>query len=320
MFDDNPYAYHPSEQLADEDSSKWTPQERLGGRLLVGAGAALVTICLTAIGMYFELTQVNEPDGVTPTDMVDTVAILPEIVVLLAFLGLARETNSIGLWRSSIVFFAIGWIVSAGFVLAELTLPDQWQVLALTAGVSIVCLIVLVARRPRWYRPAPLPPKPDVSDRPSSASKKKGTGGIGCMTIFGIYMLIKIGVRLIRNAARIDLAALLAWGLILAIGLLYAVPAVCFGISKIRLRDKLGVTAVLSGILDFIGAALAAAVFVWLGVLLSQQGETDEMWDPVVTIAFGFHSIIYDLVVVALFLSVRNLISPSWNSDDLAPT
>jgi hypothetical protein len=321
--------------------AKWAPSADLRRWLLIGVWAVALNVCLSAASLAIDLLRDKEAQGFTVTDGLDWAAVLALIPVLLAFLALGRETPSLGLWRSSIGVFGATWLsqaMSAG-AFADSESADLWEVLTTVAVVvGVVCLFVLVSRKPSSFlQPAPgespaqepaveepaaegtavkepEPNEPGANRSEKAPSKKRGWG---CVT----GVLAFTAARFLRKAfRRIDFD----WGLVGSIAPIVILCCVLccllaflvwFGISKIRLRHKLGSMAAVSGWADLVSAALSLAFYLLVAFAIFQAAvhqEDPDLYQRTLRIP-GTIVDVFDLLWTALlgglFLSVRGRVA-----------
>jgi hypothetical protein len=205
--------------------------------------------------------------------------LVPQILALLAFLTLAREAGSISLWRSSIGVFGSTWLMAVYAI--DFAGPQGgglWEALITVAvGVGLVFLLVLVSRRPSAFpqpapeasptpQPAVDPPKQDEASADPAEKPRPGKSAWGWAAIIFAFVAARILRKVVRRTA-------FDWGqvghiacIVLVCCLLCALVAfvVWFGISKIRLRHKLGSMAAVSGGADLVSAALNLAFYLLL--------------------------------------------------------
>ena len=242
------------------------PSAELRRWLLIGACAVVVEACLSAAILSIELSRHEESERYTITDALDLATILPAILVLLTFLALAREAASVGLWRSSIGVFGSTWLMVGLVYTGTGVVPGKWEILlTLAVGIGMVCMFVIIASRPSGFlQPASAesPPKlseaepsepnaPNAKQRESERPRSEG-GGWGWLGTLGTLVFARLLITLVRHL-HFDWYVSLSMiaGAVLAGSLL--VFLIWFAICKIRLRDKLGVMAAVSGCADLLG-------------------------------------------------------------------
>ena len=167
----------------------------------------------------------------------DLLCLFPGFLILLAFLALAREAGSLGLWRSGIGVFGSMWLLGAVAYSDPVVGPAGLDaVLAVAVGIGVVCLFAIVARNPSGFM-QPATAKTLAKESESEKPKSKGSGW-GWLSALGAAILIRLVVKGLR---RIDVG----WfDLLCVVGVLilvccFVVFSIWFGISKIRLRGKL---------------------------------------------------------------------------------
>ena len=313
------------------EATPWAPSANLRRWLLIGAWALAVSMCLSAASLSIDLSRTKEPQGFTITEILLWADVLPQILALLAVLALAREVASIGLWRSGIGVWGSGWLFIAmgatGFTGGEDV--NLWDVLIMVAvGVGLVCLFVLVARKPVSFLP-PVPVEPNLqepaapeptSDQPSADQTEKPPSRWSPWP--WLYGLAVVGAaRALRNLFR---HIRVNWGVVGAFALVVLLCCLfCsfltfwawFGISKIRLRRKLGSMAAVSGWADLVSTGLWAASHVFTTFAIIQATLHDQeldLYDP----RFRIHTPVVDGcdlarmgLFAALFLSIRGRVA-----------
>ena len=311
----------------DTQTTPWAPSANLRWWLLIGFWAVAVDVCLSAASVSIDLARTKEPQGFTITDGLDWAVILPHIVVLLAFLALAREALSISLWRSSIGVFGSMWLLAVWSVMpsSEAEGFGPWEALAtVTLVIGIICIFVLISRRPAAFRqpaagespsqeraakePESNEPTANQPEKPRSEKSKWG-----CLSIVLAFVAARLLHKLFRHTGlgRGQVEAIAT--IVIPCCVLLAPPVflVWFGISKIRLRHKLGSMAAVSGWADLVSATLGLAAFVFIAVATVQAALREQeldWYEPTLRIPTTVESV-YDLVwkalFAALFLSVR---------------
>ena len=137
--------------MMDDSQSEWLPSDGLRRWMLIGILAVFAAVCLNALAVAIELARAEEADGFSLTDILDFSVIVPDILILVGFLLVARETNRLNLWRSSIAYFGISWLFAPMILLSD----GEWQGWEIIVGLAviggIVGLLVIVAQRPRAF-------------------------------------------------------------------------------------------------------------------------------------------------------------------------
>ena len=323
------------EGLSKREPQRWVPSPELRRWLLIGACAVVVEACLSAASLSIELSRHEESEGYTISDALDLATILPGILVLLTFLALAREAASVGLWRSSIGVFGSAWLMVGLVYTGTEVVSGKWEILlTLAVGIGMVCLFVIIANRPSGFlQPASAesPPKPSEAEpsepnapnakqRESERPRSEG-GGWGWLGTLGTLVFARLLITLVRHLHfdwYVSLSMIV--GAVSAGSLL--VFLIWFAICKIRLRDKLGVMAAVSGWADLLGAALGLGLAVYwfwvcIQVVVNAQ-EFPDFYEPKIlmpAMAVSGFWIVCDLLVAALFLSVRARFKPDWPAE-----
>ena len=327
------------EALVSGESQGWVASRNLRLWLLIGALAVLVAICFSGASCWIDFSRHQEPEGLTITDALDWLCVLPQFVILLAFLALARETLSLGLWRSSIGVYGSTWLMTV-LVYSEPTAGPGggYAVLAVAVVLGAICMFAIIARNPASFlqptatespAPQPRPDPPDAGQpdtKPAESEKPKSkASGWGCLSTLGAVAIARVVVKGLRRA-HVDWFDFLCFAAYFAFLGCFAVFSIWFGICQIRLRRKLGIMAVVSGWADILNVAVYAAYFVYVGwftISAVMNEQEPDFFDPRMRIAdaaTSLYAIACDVLTGALFLSVRSRSKPDWAEVFDAPT
>jgi hypothetical protein len=280
-------------------SEPWWPSPALAGVLRVGTWAVVLTATTSGAGAVAHLSQGPQP-GFTLAHGLAWAALLPGLVVVAAYISLAREVGSPALGRSALCVFGAGLLLEL-YELATLRLFTPWGQFALWAvfALGLIALpIIPFASDGEDEKPAaePLPPAEAAPSEISEGAAETGAGAkragaagvlgmlglviVGAVKVFG-KALAKVGfLKGLVNLLRLRWNwALIAGGAALVAGSSFLV---WFAVMKIRLRRRLGAVAGLVGwgeILGFVfAAAVAAGLVVQLGAAAGQPGlDADDL-------------------------------------------
>jgi hypothetical protein len=229
---------------ADEKLEQpWTPSPYLRARLLTGVRAALLAGALLVASDVISLLQ-GKPQGFTPAHALSWSALLPMILVLQTYQELGQEVGSTGLRKSSLgLFWTFGLLQLLG--LTDVGIQRSWQIAILVAvALGLLGLLGFLA-----------------GQAPNASSKTAAYGYVGALAV-GLLLVLKVLAKggllskflLVKFFAKffakwVPKANLESVESIAALMLL--ISAVFFliwlGISKIRLRPKLGTAATVIG-------------------------------------------------------------------------
>ena len=248
------------------ESSEAPDEVQASDRMLkYGCYALAVGIALEVARVVLESTAKWRVGDVLLTDIVAYSQLVPEVLVMLALLTIARLMKSIGLWRSSILFYGSLWLLGS-FALSTNDDPNQplsgIQV-AITAGIclGVLAVLALVAFKPSMFR------KPQVSEvvgesKSGSQGKRDDSGQkLAGLLVILLYGTFRLGTRWLANLG-IDWLEIALLGEVLTLMLSTIIGAIWMGISKLRLRCELGVAATVSGCLDILLAVAMVGVIV----------------------------------------------------------
>ena len=305
-----------SEKLSAGELEAWSPSEKLRLWLLIGAGAVLIEVCLSGTSCWIDFSRHQQPEGFTITDGLDLLCLLPGFLILLAFLALAREAGSLGLWRSSIGLFGSTWLLGAlVYSDPEVGPAGLHVVLAVAVGIGAICLFAIVASNPSGFLQPASAESP--AKEPESEKSKPKNSGWGCFSVLGAAVLTRLILRGLRRM-RVEWFELLCIVGALILVCCFVFFLIWFGISKIRLRRKFGIMAAVSGWADLLGVVLNSALFAYMGWVTIQavmNEQEPDFYEPTIRIpeaAVSIYDIGCTVLIGALFLSVRNRAKPEW--------
>lgn len=324
--------------MDQERSPMWLPSAQLRQWMGIGAVALAIDICLSLTSLVITLVRQHEPEEFSITQLLDTSTLIPEFFVLVAFLKLARETASLGLYRSSIGFFASTWLLIT-FMLIDGN--GEWDDIILTLLTTIGTVVMfVVVFRDRSHLPEfaeqPLEdavvqvPDPDrqLLSAETSANRSQSSmptggessgSGWGCGSAVLAGILLKALSRGLRNA-NFNWVPILAIGLVSILACTAIVFAIWFGLSKIRLRDKLGPIATLCGTADIVTLVVQlAALGIVLSVLLSpaMAEQEPDFHEPILLVPMVLSSVV-DIAWTGLhfvmFVMIGQRITDPWST------
>jgi hypothetical protein len=203
----------------------------------------------------------------------DLVGIAPLLVLLGAYLRLAKELPSLTLRRTSIGLFGILLLFSFVGLADTEQGGEEWVAWVVLIAMTLLTIVVIgiVIKRPSWATIT-------TAESTSSGEKKAGWGGLGFVLLAKFFLLKKLA----RLFGGFELeffgpVVLFIMGM-LAISFLFA-----GGIVKLRLTRRLGVTA---GVLGFIEIVVPVVVAILCGVffyslyqVVERVGEDQQAMD-----------------------------------------
>ncbi len=318
--------------MSEVSSPRWLPSEQLRQWTAIGAVALAIQICLSTASLVSTLIGQQPPGDSSLTQLLDTSTLIPEFLILVAFLKLARETASLGLYCSSTGFFASAWLLQT-FALIDAN--GEWGdiILAILLVIGTVVMFVVVFRDrshmpefagelsagvngPDWEsEPGPtaeksLPRRPELSPPNRKASSSSGWG---CGSALLVGVVLKALSRGLRNA-NFNWIPIFAIGLFFTLVFTSIVFSIWFGLSKIRLRDKLGPVAMFCGAADILALAAELAL---LGLVLSiaMAEREPDFREPMLLIPMVLASVV-DIartgLYFALFITIGQRIADPW--------
>jgi hypothetical protein len=279
-------------------------------------------------------------DGLTPDVWLSFVAIVPEIGVVLAYLYLARDAGIRGLWKSMAGLFAAYLLMSGLALTMYEVLPAAGNIaIAIGAGIGIALLVVFsfgpwprfsAERAALASAAGEAPSEPASQPEPPQEESSAGSWlwhGIGLLVIF----LVR---RLLRNANWLPNFGLDGWALleVLVLAVIALSFAVWFAATKIRHREKLGLTAAVLGgaelLILLVHLGMAAALF-WLMLDAAaanpqlDDADFDKLLDPWLwqaSIASAACHAVWALLTAGMFLALWLRPQADWRADFLNPS
>jgi hypothetical protein len=273
----------PANCVASLEARPFDPRPELGAQLLTGALAALAAGSLAVASSCVDVAQPGAR-GLTVAHGLAWAALVPLFLVLRAYLGLARATDSAGLRKSSQCLFGAILLFTVLDLAMVDTLPVGGRIMAwVVFGFGLLALLA-----------APFVPvsktieMPAEAEAPSSSDTRTNWIIVGAVLVILAKLVVKglfgKGV-LIQWLRELDGA----WE-VLAIGvltLLLAAFVIWFGVTKIRLRGPLGGVAALVGCVEVLLVVALAGMVVWLVAVVSsavanQPAMTEEVLEALV--------------------------------------
>ncbi len=317
-------AYPVSDESAESLAFPFRPSPQLHDQLGRGVVAVLAAGSLAVASALVELSQDAAP-GVTLAHVLGWAALVPLFVVLRTYRALARETESFSLARSSQCVFGMMVVANVcGLALLDV-LPMGWQIAAwVVVWVGLLALVAapFVSEEEETKVPAETPAAEEKEETTSGTSKAGIIGGAAAGLLILLKLVFKGGLAkfvLFRWAARLLRKVNLG---LEAVALLVLLPLgaaflIWFGVTKIRLRDKLGSRAVLLGWMEIVMTILFAGLLTWFVIALfaavEQPGMTDKELEALVEEASRTMLLIgvavdllWTALTVFLFVGVRN--------------
>ena len=278
---------------------------------MVGIIALLADLMAGIIGTFLEF-QYWGIDGFTPDVVLSYVALIPQTLIITAYLVLAKEIAARGLWKSAAGLLSSYLLLCVLDVAMLEDFPAGVHIAAVTTVAIGMAGLVAFSESdiPRFH-------KNPVSEPPSSASNANdgSSDGPGWIT-WTVVIVLLVGLRLgfrryLRH--RFDLDGWLVLELVL-VGLFGVAFAIWFAVAKIRLRDTLGRMAGMTGVVEIIILLIHVALLAVVGATLftavgsdvtNEAMETlfDSWFQPLTVITALCHAI-WVGVTVAFFVSV----------------
>jgi hypothetical protein len=304
------------------------PSDRTCRWLFWGMWAVLADGALWVTSSFLELAFWNR-DGLTPDVIVGYLAFLPEVVVLGAWLVLAREAASGGLWKSAIGYMGSFWLMGLLLLVLEELLNDWGNTAVLIAtGIGIVAMVVLLfAPKPGW----------DAQRRKNSETQSRGKTEDGDRGCFG-HIVVVIVLFLLRGGLRKlnrqfpalqfgpDLWTMVALAAVILLILTFGIR---LAVAKIRLRQTLGTLAAWLGAAELLFIVLhlaaVAAFLVFLATNVQPQlndQDIERMIDPWLrtgTIVSAVCYAIWTMLTAVFFSSIRSRGALDWRQEFLFP-
>lgn len=226
--------------LPPEPEGPWSPSVPLRQQLLWGAFGVAIAGGLASAGHLITIVQGPKP-GLTTEDWLSYASSIPQIWVLLAFLGIARETKSDGIRRCAIGFFGAGWLLQISS-LAEDVLP-----LAAAGWMSLAVMVAYVILMGYCFA--------------------RALAVVGPGAFLGAFILFKLAVRLpkmLPGLKAIDRFTMFMIVLGAIAFLAFIILTIWFGAALIAQRRKLGGSATALGWFKIAAALTLVGGVIWL--------------------------------------------------------
>ena len=303
--------------LEANEQAEWRAGELARRWLLFGIFAALVDGGLQGAGAALEL-RFWRHDGLTPETLVGLLAILPQIVLLIAFLNLAKDLGGRRLWKSAFGFYCCGWLG----LLLNLTTYDalpRWltMLISIAGGVGILAMVIfLFGKWPVFPSQSPVK-QSDTADSPEQSPK--GTGCLGQIIVVSILIALKLALRNHKRWFWWAPGDVEGWAFfeILFVLVLFIIFGFSFAVAKIKLRRKLGGMSALLGCTELLVGAIHLTMLAFgigiLTVTIVNHPEIDDaaiekLFDSKAQLAIvvsGASSCVLSVVNMLFFASVR---------------
>jgi hypothetical protein len=245
--------------LFDSPVRLWCPNSALRGRLLLGALAALAFGGLAAAESLAKRGQ-DQGQVITTARIFGAASLVPLAGILWAYVGLARETDSFGLRKSS--YCALGVILLGklhNFTRINL-LKGGWDTMILGAVTAGLIGLLIVA----FYSPS----KADSAGKDARPkTSKAGWGGLGIALVLFIEFAFRILVRIGINGVGWEW---LVWLLLIVCTVGFWL---WFAVCKIRLSDKLGSFAAFVGVAEILGIIVVGAFFAYMLIAMAEATQ-----------------------------------------------
>lgn len=275
---------NPDPQMQRDGSlcTLFSPSELCRRWLLIGMIALVIDLVLGIASTVLEFQHWGQ-EGFTSGVVIAYAAIVPEMFVVAAYLVVAQEAGTRGLWKSAagmlgsyILFCTFGLVM-----LEVLSVAGSIAIIILVAAGILGLLAFSISGIPRFLERSDsfCYAEESVNDTVSSG----GPGWLGGFAIFGVFVVLRL---LFRAGLDIDDWQLIELFAVIAFGLSFAI---WFAVTKIRHRRRLGGMASVIGwteiliLLIHLGMALAIlAVLInetEVNPLLDDDG-VDQVLDP----------------------------------------
>jgi hypothetical protein len=317
----------------------WYPSPELRGQLLLGVWATLAAGALSLAGSLVD-PALNLFQGFSLAGALGWACLVPLLLVLSAYQGLAKEAHSPGLGKSSLCLFGTIALFDV-FELATLNgLPLGWQItcwVIFGLGLFFLLVIPFVSEddepTPAGEEPKAKPAKStDQKESPSTKASQVGIAGglgVGLLVVLklfakGLFVKILVFGRLFNNLKLQEIEAI-AGGALMILGVIFFI---WFAIAKIRLRGPLGGIAVLVGWVELLLLLLLTVLFAWVLATVfaaaNRPGITEKDLDAL------FHQksrellplelvsgVVWTALTMFLFLAIRSRIDleQEWKND-----
>ena len=325
---------HPS--FENPTVSSWEPSRRCRRWLFIGMIMLAADLVLGVLATALEFRHWGE-EGLTQDVLIAYAAIVPQIVLAFSYLVLAREADARGLWKSVaglLGSYLLVCLISLVFVDILPNAGNMAVVVAAAVGMLALFGFSISAipkfREQAGTKPASadqtaLPSESEPNESPSAGN----LGWIGGIAIFIVFVVLKGLVRrFIRPAFRAGFAvddwALFAFIALIAFGLTFAV---WFAITKIRLRERLGMMACVAGVTEIlillIHIAMAAIIFAVMITEAAAAPQLDDagierLFDPWMkraSLMVAASHVVWILVTLFFFASVRTRFNGDWHEE-----
>jgi len=319
----------------------WSPSHWLHGRLLLGTWAALAVGVLLTISAAVELA-IGQAPGFQLSHALAWMAVVPLVVVLRTYQDLGRETDSTGLAKGCLcLFWAFVFFQVLEFLSLKLLRPG-WQIALLSAvGIGLLGLLGYIGASAKTQTSAPPAEDKDAAPEEGKAVPEAEAGpvvparvGLLGGLLIGLVALLKVFAKghffakLVAFRAVGRLFRRFNWdsALTLAGIVLFCCAAgflIWFGVSKIRLRGRLGRLAVVLGGLEILLPVLFAGLFLnaltTVATAMERPGIRPEEVQEIqaqalagLTVTTLMVDIVYAALTALLFLAIRSRFRPDW--------
>ena len=297
------------------DSLSWEPTPRCRTWMLVGVVALIADLVAGVAATALEFRHWGE-EGLTPDEIVSYAAILPQMLVIAAYLTLARDAGARALWKS-----AAGMLGSyLLFCLIDLVMLEALPAPADTALVIVVAIGIVslfaftVSPIPRFQ--VDTESKTSLGSREADSSSEPGW--IATITLVIVLVAVRLGFRKLIQPHIGDFGAG-DWATfeLFAVALFGLFYAIWFAVVKIRFRATLGRMGLATGVIELLAlvihlAMLCGVVAYFLTEVMANPEITEEEFDgllepmfkPASVISTACH-VVWAATTVTLFLSIR---------------
>ena len=255
----------------------FTPGERCRRWLLIGMILLLIDLVMGVASTVLEFQHWGE-EGFTPDVVLGYAAIIPQMLIVVAYLVLAREADARGLWKSCAGMAGSYLLVCLiGLVLLEVLPAAGNTAVMIVVAIGILGLLGFsISGIPRFAEPS-------APATPEDEAKSSGVPGwIGGLASFIVYLVLRgLYRRFIRpvlgEGFEADDWTMMEFFALLVFGVSFAI---WFAITKIRLRRKLGSMACVTGsaeiLILLVHAGMAIAV---LAVIINTAAVNPQIDD-----------------------------------------
>ncbi|MDA1049054.1 MAG: hypothetical protein O3C40_01055 [Planctomycetota bacterium] len=290
--------------------------------LLIGMIMLGADLVLGVLATVLEFRHWGE-EGVTPDVLISYAAIMPQIVLIMSYLVLAREADARGLWKSVAGMLGSYLLMCLLSLVFMEVLPDAGNTaITITTALGILALLGFsISRIPRFGNLTGADQSPQMpATEPKESPSDGNIGWLGGIALFIAFLVLKgLGRRFIRPifgaGLEADDWALIEFIAIFAFGLSFAI---WFAITKIRLRGKLGTVSCVTGITEIlillVHAGMAAVI---LTVIVTEAAAApqlddagiDQILDPWMkrgSLVSAVCHVVWVIVTAVLFASLRS--------------